>query len=666
LLVPIISAQISFFDNRFPPAPATRRTVLRNGAFNGRRNAALQQSPADEPQDQQISQIHEDSVQEGQDVDSQRPIVQPPVPTQRPQRGQQPAPSRTQTGFPSRVPQQQQQPQQEFDGIGQTHVGTDDGSDEVLTQKEDSALTDISMEDVSTERVTPGVTFTSTEDTTRDDFTPTAPVQRPLTTTTTGTTAGQRKGGSRGGQTGSRGVQKPISGGSQRGGTTPQRPTTPRRPSAPRERQQVTQVMDTVVDIDGQTPVDQTSDGQVEDGGASGGVRGGQTPDTDHDRTQAGGVGGGDHGVHDDGHHDHHSSDPIQWLRDAIRGEPGADYPIFYTPPETGFKCTDQQFPGYYADVEARCQVFHICQENGRSDAFLCPNGTVFSQQSFVCVYWHDFDCSTATQYYNLNQQLYSAPETSQPSQDAQPVDDGFEKPSSPRAGGRPSAPSGGRPAGGRPVGGAPVDSVGGRPGGPTDERIQMPFDDSVEGQEEDTGKGTDTESPQVQTVTDGSQEVIGDETPAFDGVTTTTQTGLRAPNGRPSGGLKGVKSGNGGSRPAKMGAPVTRKTAQTGVPQQRIPITTTRPIGGSRPSKTGSSRPSITGGQPSIPSSPADNARNGLTKSVRPQTSLNGGQVGSRPRTSGGTKSVYRTQQLKELDGQQSAPNSWYYYFNL
>lgn len=58
-------------------------------------------------------------------------------------------------------------------------------------------------------------------------------------------------------------------------------------------------------------------------------------------------------------------------------GHPSADAGVGgATPniPETGFNCADYEFPGYYADVEAECQVFHICQEDGRHDAFLCPN----------------------------------------------------------------------------------------------------------------------------------------------------------------------------------------------------------------------------------------------------------------------------------------------------
>ena len=41
---------------------------------------------------------------------------------------------------------------------------------------------------------------------------------------------------------------------------------------------------------------------------------------------------------------------------------------------------------GYYADVEAQCQSFHVCSRDaGRGWAFLCPNGTIFNQNYFIC-----------------------------------------------------------------------------------------------------------------------------------------------------------------------------------------------------------------------------------------------------------------------------------------
>ncbi|XP_071517663.1 uncharacterized protein [Panulirus ornatus] len=107
--------------------------------------------------------------------------------------------------------------------------------------------------------------------------------------------------------------------------------------------------------------------------------------------------------------------DPIAALAANIPGGgvPGQDYPILASVPDTGFSCEDQQFPGYYADTadEAGCQVFHICQLDGRLDSFLCPNGTVFNQQYFVCDWWYNVDCSASDQYRSLNAEIGMIPE---------------------------------------------------------------------------------------------------------------------------------------------------------------------------------------------------------------------------------------------------------------
>ncbi|XP_071522334.1 uncharacterized protein [Panulirus ornatus] len=94
-------------------------------------------------------------------------------------------------------------------------------------------------------------------------------------------------------------------------------------------------------------------------------------------------------------------------------GVAGQDYPILASVPDTGFSCEDQQFPGYYADTadEAGCQVFHICQLDGRLDSFLCPNGTVFNQQYFVCDWWYNVDCSASDQFRSLNAEIGKIPE---------------------------------------------------------------------------------------------------------------------------------------------------------------------------------------------------------------------------------------------------------------
>lgn len=49
---------------------------------------------------------------------------------------------------------------------------------------------------------------------------------------------------------------------------------------------------------------------------------------------------------------------PMMMMGGEIPGNPGTDYPIFDTIPETKFNCNDQPTGGYYADVdEGRCQV---------------------------------------------------------------------------------------------------------------------------------------------------------------------------------------------------------------------------------------------------------------------------------------------------------------------
>lgn len=53
--------------------------------------------------------------------------------------------------------------------------------------------------------------------------------------------------------------------------------------------------------------------------------------------------------------------------------------------------------------------MWHQCFAD-RSWAFLCPNGTIFNQAIFTCVWWFDFDCSTAESFYNLNADLYAGP----------------------------------------------------------------------------------------------------------------------------------------------------------------------------------------------------------------------------------------------------------------
>merc|ERR1719225_446316 len=101
------------------------------------------------------------------------------------------------------------------------------------------------------------------------------------------------------------------------------------------------------------------------------------------------------------------ASGALDMLQNAIPGVPGEDYPIYAEVPESGFTCDGQVDGGYYSDPEAECQVFHICTADGAGGlakySFLCPNGTLFNQNYFICDWWFNFDCAEAEGLYSLN-----------------------------------------------------------------------------------------------------------------------------------------------------------------------------------------------------------------------------------------------------------------------
>ena len=94
-------------------------------------------------------------------------------------------------------------------------------------------------------------------------------------------------------------------------------------------------------------------------------------------------------------------------LEETIPGISGEDFPIFFEITETSFRCDGQVDGGFYADPDAECQASHICSNDGNEAltkfSFLCPNGTMFQQQYFVCDWWFNVDCSTSEQFYFLN-----------------------------------------------------------------------------------------------------------------------------------------------------------------------------------------------------------------------------------------------------------------------
>merc|ERR1719245_2493252 len=72
--------------------------------------------------------------------------------------------------------------------------------------------------------------------------------------------------------------------------------------------------------------------------------------------------------------------------------------------PVSSFSCEKS---GIFADQDTGCKVFHFCQADGRMDSFFCPNLTLFNQKFFVCDWSYNVDCSTAHQFYHLNDALY-------------------------------------------------------------------------------------------------------------------------------------------------------------------------------------------------------------------------------------------------------------------
>uniref|UniRef100_A0A1A9VN25 Chitin-binding type-2 domain-containing protein n=1 Tax=Glossina austeni TaxID=7395 RepID=A0A1A9VN25_GLOAU len=89
----------------------------------------------------------------------------------------------------------------------------------------------------------------------------------------------------------------------------------------------------------------------------------------------------------------------------------GVDYPAYEAVPKgLSFKCQGR-LPGYYADIETRCQVWHWCLHSGHQYSFLCPNGTVFNQAVRVCDWWSNVNCPGSEQLYENNDELYQATE---------------------------------------------------------------------------------------------------------------------------------------------------------------------------------------------------------------------------------------------------------------
>ncbi|XP_037070391.1 uncharacterized protein LOC119091679 isoform X2 [Pollicipes pollicipes] len=79
--------------------------------------------------------------------------------------------------------------------------------------------------------------------------------------------------------------------------------------------------------------------------------------------------------------------------------------------PDTSFSCEGKVVGGYYADIETKCQMFHVCTLGQKGETqdikFLCLQGTVFDQETRVCERSEEVTCKDAEEYYDLNKELY-------------------------------------------------------------------------------------------------------------------------------------------------------------------------------------------------------------------------------------------------------------------
>ncbi|KAJ1526946.1 hypothetical protein ONE63_008494 [Megalurothrips usitatus] len=78
------------------------------------------------------------------------------------------------------------------------------------------------------------------------------------------------------------------------------------------------------------------------------------------------------------------------------------------------FSCAGRHY-GYYADPDNDCQLFHVCLpvqfDDGRGAmykwSFVCPEDTVFNQETFTCSRREDaISCQDSERFYGLNEDL--------------------------------------------------------------------------------------------------------------------------------------------------------------------------------------------------------------------------------------------------------------------
>ncbi|OQV19427.1 hypothetical protein BV898_06541 [Hypsibius exemplaris] len=95
----------------------------------------------------------------------------------------------------------------------------------------------------------------------------------------------------------------------------------------------------------------------------------------------------------------------------ALGTSKAAAYPTYRAdaPPKTAFSCASKKQPGFYADLETQCQVYHRCDPAGIQTDYICVNSTVYNQITLVCESFYNVNCAKNVEYENFaNARLYT------------------------------------------------------------------------------------------------------------------------------------------------------------------------------------------------------------------------------------------------------------------
>lgn len=92
------------------------------------------------------------------------------------------------------------------------------------------------------------------------------------------------------------------------------------------------------------------------------------------------------------------ATDYMYLMKSAV---PGVTYPTHGYIPYTSFTCSQVSHPGFFADIEADCQVYRRCDHRGDMTSYLCPNSTLFNQLTLNCDWWFNVDCVRAREFYS-------------------------------------------------------------------------------------------------------------------------------------------------------------------------------------------------------------------------------------------------------------------------